>query len=223
MSDLPPIVDEADVFLAKLAKLDLRAAQHVHDCLLDTTEPDEVARLAQAYARCSRQVRQTLACHAKLKHEREKAARLAEQHERWKAAGRPLDDDGPRKTPLEVAYEARADHLVDALERVIGHVADGDKVRHTELIHRFERELDDWYEKPDFLDLDPQTHIRQACRRLGLPEALAETWEDLPEPTFFPDPEERVRRAPDDPEFDAAPAGGPDSAADPPVPLSDTG
>lgn len=48
MSDLPPIVDEADVFLAKLAKLDLRAAQHVHDCLLDTTDPDEVARRAQA-------------------------------------------------------------------------------------------------------------------------------------------------------------------------------
>ena len=222
MSGPPPEIDEADVFLAKLARLDLRAAQHVHDCLLDTTDPDEVARLAQAYARCSRQVRQTLACHAKLKADRAKAARLAEQHERWRKAGLPFED-GPRKTPEDHAYEARADHLVEAMERVISHVAAGDRERHTELAHRFERELDDWYEKPDFLDLDPQAHVRHACRRLGLPEDLADRWPDLPEPTFFPDPEVR-RRDPDDPEFDAAPAAtDPDSADDPPVPWPNTG
>jgi hypothetical protein len=222
MSGPPPEIDEADVFLAKLARLDLRAAQHVHDCLLDTTEPEEVARLAQAYARCSRQVRQTLACHAKLKHDREKAAREAARHEAELKAGRPVADEA-RKTPQEVAYEARADHLVEAVERVIAHVAAGDEARHTALAHRFDRELDDWYEKPDFLDLDPQAHIRHACRRLGLPEHLADTWPDLPEPTFFPDPEVR-RRDPDELTFDAAPpAPDSDSAEDPPLPLSDTG
>ncbi|HEY0650844.1 hypothetical protein [Phenylobacterium sp.] len=45
MSGPPPEIDEAGVLLAKLARLGLRAAQHVHDCLLDTTDPDEVARL----------------------------------------------------------------------------------------------------------------------------------------------------------------------------------
>ena len=54
-----------------------------------------------------------------------------------------------------------------------------------------------------------------------LPEDLADRWPDLPEPTFFPDPEVR-RREPDDPEFDAAPPM-PEDTDDPPVPLSDTG
>ncbi|HEY0650582.1 hypothetical protein [Phenylobacterium sp.] len=56
-----------------------------------------------------------------------------------------------------------------------------------------------------------------------MPEDLADRWPDLPEPTFFPDPELR-RRDPDDPEFDAAPpATDPASADDPPVPWPNTG
>lgn len=224
MSDLPPVVDEADLILARLAKLDLASAQHVHNCLMDTTDPDEVAKLAHAQARLSRACRQDLACLARLKADRAKAEREAEQHAR--AMSKPLDADEGRKTPQEVAWEARADHLADAMERVISHVAAGDRERHTALIHRFDRELDDWYEKPDFLDLDPVTHVRQACRRLGLPEDLGERWESLSEPTFFPDPEPR-RRDPHEPEFDAAPPADPDSdptsTADPPVPWPNTG
>jgi len=188
MSGPPPEIDEADVFLGKLAKLDLMAAQHVHACLLDTTDPDEVAKLAQAYARCSRQVRQTLACHAKLKHDREKAARLAEQHQRW--ARKPIETDEDLK---KLAIDERTFDLSDAMGRVISHVAAGDEARHTELADRFDRELDDWEDAPDFLDLDLDDHVRAACRRLGLPEHLADTWDELPEPTFVPDPAPRIR------------------------------
>ena len=191
MSGPPPEIDEADHLLEKLARLDLMAAQHVHACLLDTTDPDEVARLAQAYARCSRQVRQTLACHSKLKAEREKAARLAEQHERWRlGAGRPVETDEDLRT---LAREERVFDLADAMGRVIGHACAGDEARHTELAHRFDRELDDWEEEPDFLDFDLDDHVRAACRRLGLPEHLAEAWAELPEPAFVPDPAPRIR------------------------------
>jgi len=218
MSDLPPIVDEADVFLAKLAKLDLTAAQHVHDCLLDTTDPDEVARLAQAYARCSRQVRQTLACHAKLKHDREKAARLAEQHERWRKSGRPIETDEDLR---KHAVDERTFDLQDAMGRVISHVAAGDNARHTELADRFDRELEDWEDAPDFLDLDLDAHVKAACRRLGLSEDLADTWDELPEPTFFPDPAPRIREMAQ--AYRARAASAPLSAAPPRPPWPNTG
>jgi hypothetical protein len=213
MSELPPIVDEADLMLARLAKLDLGSVQHVHDCLLDTTKPDEVATLALAQARLSRSCRQNLACLTKLKAERAKAEREAERHERWR---RQADD---RKTPEDVAYETRAEHLSQAVGRVISHVANGDRERHTELAHRFDRELDDWYEKPDFLVPDLDAHVRQACRRLGLPAEAAARWEHLPDPTFHPEPEVRADEACSEPEDDPAT----DDAAGPALPLTDTG
>src|SRR5690348_14265709 len=103
MSEHPPIVDEADLILARLAKLDLSSVQHVHDCLLDTTKPDEVATLALAQSRLSRSCRQNLACLTKLKAERAKAERDAEQHERWRRQA-----DG-WKTEEDIAYETRAE------------------------------------------------------------------------------------------------------------------
>lgn len=218
MSDLPPILDEADVFLGKLAKLDLMAAQHVNACLLDTTDPEQVAKLAQAYARCSRQVRQTLACHAKLKHDREKAARLAEQHERWRKAGRPIETDEDLK---KLAIDERTFDLSDAMGRVISHAAAGDEARHTALADRFDRELDDWEEEPDFLDLDLDDHVKAACRRLGLPEQLAEAWDELPEPTFVPDPAPRIREMAE--RYQLRPAPAPNTAARRRPPWPNTG
>jgi hypothetical protein len=209
-------VDEADLVLAKLAKLDLSSVQHVHDCLMDTTDPDEVARLAHAQARLSRSCRQDLACLTRLKADREKAAREAEKHERWRHDGRPLD----RKTDDEIAAETRAAHLEDAMSRVIGHVAGSDTQRHTELAHRFDRELDDWYEEPDFLEQDVTVQLRRACRVLGLPENLAQRAHTLPKPTFHPDPE--VRDDEDEAWAEHADAEPKDTAAKPP-PLTDTG
>ena len=75
MSAHPPIIETADAFLGRLAALDMQAAEHVHACLMDATRPAEVADLARAYARASRCLRQTLALHARLKGDRERAAR----------------------------------------------------------------------------------------------------------------------------------------------------
>ena len=188
MTATPPVIEAADAFLERLARLDLEAAEHVHACLLDTVKPAEVAELARAYGRVSRGLRQTLALHSKLKHDRERAAREAARHE---AEMRPASGAGrgPVFDPRAFAVDERCDAVRGAVDRVISEVADGDEARHTQLAHRFDRELDDWTETPDFLDLDVEAHIQEACRRLGLPEPLARAWRDLPEPTFFPDPE----------------------------------
>ena len=187
MTATPPVIEAADAFLERLARLDLQAAEHVHACLLDTVKPAEVAELSRAYARVSRGVRQTLALHSKLKLDRERAAREAARHEaETQAPGR----ERPAFDFKAHLIDARHEAVHDAVERVISKAADGDEARHTELAHRFDRELDDWTETDDFLDLDVEAHIQEACRRLGLPEPLARAWRTLPEPTFFPDPEE---------------------------------
>ena len=92
-----------------------------------------------------------------------------------------------------MAVEERADELQHAVDRVISAAADGERKLHADWAHRFDRELDDWMEADDFLDEPLGAQVLRACRTLGLPGDLAQRWEQLPEPTFFPDPE------PDDP------------------------
>ena len=218
MSELPPIVEEADLILARLAKVDLASVQHVHNCLVETDTPDEVAKLAHAQARLSRSCRQVLACLSRLKAARATAEREAETHERWRRS------QPQWKTDDEIAAETRAEHLDDAMSRVIGHVAQGDTERHTRLYHRFDRELDDWYEQPDFLTEDFDVQLRRACRVLDIPEHLADRYHTLPKPAFTPDPEVRQDEAEDEHEdwAERADAHPHDAAARPP-PIPDTG
>jgi len=219
MSDVAPMVEEADLILARLAKLDLASAQHVHNVLVETTQPDEVAKLAHAQARLSRSCRQNLACLSRLRAEREKAAREAEKHARWKAS------EPPRKSDEQIACETRAEHLDAAMGRIISHAANGDRERHTALYHRFDRELDDWYEEPDFLEQGFIAQLRRGCRVLGLPEDLAARAHTLPWPTFHPEPEVRDHADEEDEDQDWAETTA-DAAHDTAAPrpsLTDTG
>ena len=201
MSEHPPIIEAADAFLGRVAAMDLQAAEHVHACLLDTIKPTEVAELSRAYARASRCLRQTLALHARLKGDRERAAREAERHvaQMAREAAAPAQarpDLG--LDPDQIYFDGRVEDLREAVDRVISKVADGDLGLHTRLVHRFERELDDWVEEPDFLDAPLDLLIRNACETLDLPETLARTWRDLPQPTFHPEDEVRGAVAEDD-------------------------
>jgi len=191
MSEHPPIIEAADAFLGRVAAMDLQAAEHVHACLLDTIKPTEVAELSRAYARASRCLRQTLALHARLKIDRERAAREAERHVAQMArdAAAPAGRPDLKLDPDQIYFDMRVEDLRDAVGRVVSKVADGDLGRHTRLVHRFERELDDWVEEPDFLDAPLDLLIRNACETLDLPETLARTWRDLPQPTFYPEDE----------------------------------
>ncbi len=180
--DLPEI-EESDHLLAQTARMDFAFARHVQQQALESHDPKELADLARAYTRLTRSLRQELALLARLKAERAKAEREREQHAAWLAARTPEPD------LREVAVEARTHEVQVAVDRVISAAAAGDEKLHTDWCHRFDRELDDWTEADDWLVDDVDAVIRRACATLGLPEDLAARWRNLPEPTFFPDPE----------------------------------
>jgi hypothetical protein len=173
MTTEPPIVEQSDAMLAEAAKLDLVGMRHVHELLLASDEAKAVGVIVHAYSRISRCMRQNLAMLARQKADRAKAEREA-----------------ARTAPSErELVDRRSDDLQGAVDRVISAAADGDHKLHTDWAHRFDRELDDWTEAPDWLDDPLDAQVLRAARTLGLPEDLAARWRDLPEPTFFPDPE----------------------------------
>jgi hypothetical protein len=194
MSNLPPAIEQADAMLARVASLNLQAAEHVHACLLDTTEPDQLAHLSRAATQLSRSMRQTLALLARLQADRAKAGREAAQHAAWLKA-RALQPDAvawPEPDRADLSQAQHVDDIQTGVVRVIAQVADGDRDRETALVHRFDRELDDWWDEPDFLDYDVDAVIRHACRVLDLPPDVAARWRDLPDPDWSPDPAPRA-------------------------------
>ena len=126
------------------------------------------------------------------------------------------------------AENRRFDDLSDAAARMAEAASGGDHARYTGYIHRFDRELEDWYEEPDFLDYDLDVVVRHTARVLGLPQHLADRWQDLPEPTMFADPAEADDEDDDEPE--RRPLNWPpgrladetDTQAAPDVPLQDS-
>lgn len=225
MSNLPPVIEQADAMLARVASLNLQAAEHVHACLLETTEPDHLAQLSRAATQLSRSMRQTLALLARLQADRAKAAREAAQHETWLKSRGQLAHSEPDAGPAERAQARRVDDIQTGVVRVIAQVADGDRDREAALVHRFDRELDDWWDEPDFLDYDVDAVIRHACQVLDLPPEVAARWRELPDPDWSPDPAPRVEH-PDPDRFISWPPGEDiaaedDDAAD--APLADSG
>lgn len=175
--DLPELED-LDALLARTARMDFAFARHVQEKALASDDAQELADLARAYARLTRSLRQNVALLAKQKADRARAEREAARD------ARPTVHD-----LQERAVEDRTDELQAAVERVISAAADGDEARHTEWCHRFDRELEDWIETPDWLDDDIDAVVRRVCATLDLPDDLAARWRRLPDPTFFPDPE----------------------------------
>lgn len=210
MTHLPPEIEQADVMLARVASLNLQAAEHVHACLLETTKADEIAQFSRAATQLSRSMRQCLALLARMQADRVKAAREADQHAEWlkvrTSGGRGGAIVGvgaeawPEPDLEELAAAGHLDDVQTGVGRIIAHVAGGDPARETALAHRLDRELDDWWDQPDFLDHDVDKVIRHACRVLDLPQDLADRWRDLPAPAFIPDPAPRAEDlAPDRP------------------------
>lgn len=161
MSDTARMLDE-------LAAMDMAAARHVHACLLEATDPAQVADLSRAYQRLSRSARQALML--KMRHEAEMAKR-------------PAAPAPPEPDARDILTDARIEGLQDAVSRVAA-VALRDRPRlRREALDRLDVLIDDWMNSDDeklLLDrLDDL--VEEACEHLGLPMALARTWEDLPE------------------------------------------
>jgi hypothetical protein len=165
--------------LAELAEMDLRAARHIHARLLAATEAAEVADLSRSYQRASRCVRQTLALKAKLAQGEVRGAPSA--------AAEPLFDDAMSRRLHGFAADDRMMELQDAMDRVIHAEHVDDEPRREALMTRFDRELDDWAEAPDFLIRDLDTQVLHAARALDLSEDLARVWRTLPKPPRIED------------------------------------
>lgn len=165
-------VDPDIAMLARLAALDLSAVEHVHGRLVAADKAGEVTDLGRTYERVSRCLRQTLALKAKLTREA--------------AAGRAPAMSRPPADPGLAARLDRMGDLQDAVARVAGACGHQDADALDDLFARLDIEIDDWTERPDFATADLDTQVRAACRLLGLPEALAEAWRDLPHPDDEP-------------------------------------
>ncbi len=193
MSEALTLSDRIAARLERLAEMDLAAAEHVHAQLLATSEPKAVADAARAYQRASRTLRQTLML--QMKHERDQAAAAARAA---RTAERPFSDADRALTRL---VNARIEDVQDAVGRVAA-AAYPDRPRlQREALDRLDIELDDWADEEDFILDRFDDLVVEACRRLGLPPALAKQWETLPPPPETFDP----------------------ATADPPVPAADTG
>jgi hypothetical protein len=153
--------------LARLAACDLSAAERVHGRLMAAEEAAEVAELGRTYQRLARSLRQTLALKAKLKREREAAAR----------------DTAPTPTG-GVAVARRLREARQAVMRVIWNEAEREEAPD------YEDSLDELL-SVECLDggfcvetLDD--HVARVCLELGLSPQGAERWRDLADPPEEP-------------------------------------
>ena len=175
MSASADIADRDEQMLARLAELDLAAAERVHARLMAAEAADEVADLGRTYQRLARSLRQTLALKAKLKREREQA---------------PRDDSPPRK-PGGAAVARRIRELREGVLRVIWDEAE-------------DSETADWHEEAleetireemlkDSFGVEPlDDHVARVCLALGFAPERIERWRELPDPpppAHRPDPE----------------------------------
>lgn len=108
MSDVAAEPTREEQMLARLAELDLLAAEKAHAKLMAAEEASEIAEAGRTYQRMARSLRQTLAVKARLARERE-AAEAA----RPRRAVPPLVHEGLR--PLDAARRAHIERVRDAV------------------------------------------------------------------------------------------------------------
>ena len=156
MSDAAHTLSREEEMLARLAELDLAAAEKAHGKLMYAEEPAEIAEMSRAYQRMSRSLRQTLALKAKLAREREQAA-----------ANRPA----PGEDPLEHAdlrffslqHRACIEQAVAAARPYIERERpDYDELADIEIYEV----LMDLAEEPDFLDTPIETLVARVLKAL---------------------------------------------------------
>jgi hypothetical protein len=160
-----PCAERDEEMLARLAEFDLAAAERVHGRLMAAEEAGEIAELGRTYQRIARSLRQTLALKAKLKRDREAAAR----------------EPAAKARPGGVAVARRLRELRQALARIVWDEAE-DADHATDL----EEEAQDLVTREmlggAFCAEPLDDHVARLCLELGLSPQAAETWRDLPDP-----------------------------------------
>lgn len=145
-ADIAAAPDRALQILARLAELDLAATERAHERYMAAEDGADAAEAGRTYQRMARSLRQTLAVEARLRRERERAAREAA----LAAAGRL----------------ARADLLrtdITGAARCVAKPPEG-----AALYEAIEREIEAEALLADFADADVEDLIERICARLPL-------------------------------------------------------
>ena len=174
MSVSDDISDEE--MLARLAVCDLSAAERVHGRLMAAEEASEVAELGRTYQRLARSLRQTLALKARLKRERE-------------AAARDVLKDATKDAPAPsggVAVARRLREVRQAVTRVIWNEAEREEAPDYE--DSLGELLNDECLRGGVCVETLDDHVARICLELGLSPEGAERWRDLADaPEDLPD------------------------------------
>ena len=151
MSISTDMADRRLAILGELAELGLSLARDLHSAALASEDAAEKARLAEAFHRTGRSVRQSLALHAKLERDDARAEREAASHAASETAAR---------------VRKRRAQIKSTVERLIWTEHEPAEAEDLELhldAHLEEAELSD-----DFLDDAVDTHIARVCKALNL-------------------------------------------------------
>ena len=175
-------LDRDDEMLSRLAEFDLAAAERVHGRLMAAEEASEIAELGRTYQRVARSLRQTLALKAKLKHDREAAARAP---------------SAPAKPPGGVAVARRMRELRQAVTRIIW--TEAERGESPDFADYAEEGLGDLItlemHSDRFCDETLDDHVARFCLALDLPSEDAERWRGLPDPPTSGPPPDRMSSA----------------------------
>ncbi|WP_296596184.1 hypothetical protein [Phenylobacterium sp.] len=191
MSISPDMAERHARTLARLAELGLALAEQTFADADAAATPAERNDAVKAFHTVSRSVRQCVALEARLVRQQALDAREAARAK----AGEP-----PRK-PGGVEISRRVSAVRGAVTRVIWHEAEDDDTA-AWLEDALNEDLATACLRDDFCAETLDDHIANLCQALGLPEAAARRWRDLPD-----------AQAPDRPEWDDDPPGATNAAA----------
>jgi hypothetical protein len=197
MLDALSITEAEAAGLSELAALDLAMARDFAARAQAAEDPAVANDLARSYQRMARSYRQSLALKARLRMETLQADRETPRRTGLGAASAPtahnIEDD--------VAIDLRAEELLGAVERVIWTERERAEAPETEaddlLEQRFARldaRLDQLVRNPRFARETLDDQVIALCRDIGLDEALARRWRELPEPIYADPPDGPARR-----------------------------
>lgn len=109
MSADPATPDPDEQMLARLAAMDMAAAEAAHARFMAAAEPDESARAGRTYQKMARSLRQTLMLKARLAREARQAAREAVEVQR----AQDREETALRKDRLKAGVEAALRREID--------------------------------------------------------------------------------------------------------------
>ncbi|RAK53653.1 hypothetical protein DJ017_03475 [Phenylobacterium soli] len=142
--------------LSRLFRLGMELAERIQQDAMEAEQPETRAKLAAAFHRISRSVRQTAALKLRLEREAKRAVR---------------EDQAAVRADRERQVDLRKTRIKARVEQLIWTEYEGEDADRRESI--LEDLLDADALEDDFLDLSPEAEIARLCMDLGLPSPPA--------------------------------------------------